>query len=299
MLQPAMLSAQSAADDDVGEPRVGIRADRQELRVGDSAQITRSASYPAGYSIAGSLGYPAIEGLQPSGVNMISKTTVDGATVEEASQTFRALREGRFVIDPITVRFRTPSGETINVKSNGLTIVVLPEGAPEEGLRDIKGLRELKRPFDWLLVTVIAAIAAALITLVLVISGMRARRVGTLTPPKMLSHEDEYIELLRRLTIPEEFDAIAVKNLYLKISEYVRSYLAAKWDITAREETTLEVLGELEKGGFGGEVIDGYSDVSRALDMVKYAKGRPFSEDINAARNAAIDFIRLMGGTRR
>jgi hypothetical protein len=278
----------------VSEPVVSLEANRQEIRVGDDVEITMRLVYPIRYEILGKVSFPKVEGLKQLGIDKMGVFVSTTQRQEDTTRTFQALEPGAFVIEPIKVGFRKPEGGKVDVESNGLTIVVLEAGAPQEGLRDIKGLKPIKRPIDWLLILTIAAIALALILIVLVITGRRARPAVAQLPFPYKNIEEEYIRQLQALAIPDEYDSEAVKKIYLTMSELVRTYLSERWNMDAREGTTREVLEDMEEVGFDGQALKGYGDMALAFDMVKYAKGRPFKDDIEKAREAAIDFIRLL-----
>ena len=299
LFQPLIVSAQVTENTQNALPIVKLDADHQEVRVGDTVTIVLKAIYPEGYELIESLEFPEVEGLEPTEAYVEPEEEDESGIVEKKVKTFRAENEGEFIIRPVTVEFRKPDGKSIKAKSNGLMIVVLAADAPEEGLRDIKALRKLKLPINWLNSGVIILASIALILLLFFVAGMWPRRERRSILQLPVNLEELYIGKLGDLTIPDEFDTGAVMELYLRMSLILREYLAERWEITAPEETTAEVLFELKKVKFGKPVEDSYSDVARAFDMVKYAKGRPFRENIEAAREAAMDFILLMSGARR
>jgi hypothetical protein len=283
-------------------PKVYLEADHVEIKAGQTVTITLRAEYPEGYAIAGALAesYPGVEGFDEQGVHITSYNKDMSLTSESTAQTYTAPKEGNYTIDPVSVTFIDPDGKRVDAKSNGLTIVVLAENAPDEGLRNIKGLKPIRKPLNWLLISTIGAVVFALILIVVLASGRRKRPLAPrAAPSRYASPEDEFIDMLLKLNVPDEFDALAVKRLYIQMSDCIRSYLSAGWDIGARKETTVEVLEELMRAGFPVEALDNYKVMAKAFDMVKYAKSRPFKEDIDAARDAAISFIRFMGGLRR
>ncbi len=284
-------------------PKVYLEADHVEIKAGQTVTITLRAEYPGGYAIAGALidSYPGVEGFEQQGVHITSYNNNMALTSESTAQTYTAPKEGNYTIEPVSVTFIDPTGNRVEEKSNGLTIVVLAENAPDEGLRDIKGLKSVRKPLNWLLISAIGAVVFALILIIVIASGRRKRPLtpAAPAPSRYASPEDEFIDMLLKLNVPDEFDALAVKRLYIQMSDCIRSYLSAGWNIGARKETTCEVLDELMRAGFPIEALDSYKVMAKAFDMVKYAKGRPFKEDIDAARDAAISFIRFMGGLRR
>jgi len=284
---------QSNPPQQVSEPKVTLKADKQEIRVGEQVAITLTVAYPQEYKVVSGNAYPDVEGLERLGIDKVGVFITDKGRTEETTRTFKATNEGKYVINPIKVSFGAPGGKTADVQSNGLTIVVLNSDAPQEGLHDIKGLKPIKTPSKWLLLLTIATVSIALILLVLVFMGRKPRYAAVATAGRG-DIEEEYIGKLKGFAIPAEYDAQAVKKIYLLMSEIVRTYLAERWKVEAREETTVEVLNEMKKAGFGKHILEGYENLGRAFDMVKYAKGRPFANDIENARQAAIDFIRLM-----
>ena len=299
LFQPLIVSAQVTENTQNGSPIVKLETDHQEVRVGDTVTIILKVIYPEGYELAESLEFPEVEGLEPTEGYVEPEEEDESGIVEKKVETFVAENEGEFIIQPVTVEFRKPDGKSIKARSNGLMIVVLAADAPDEGLRDIKALRMLKLPINWLNLGVIVLASIALIILLFFVAGMWPRRERRIILPLPVNLEELYIGKLGDLIIPDEFDSGAVMELYLRMSLILREYLAERWGITAPEETTSEVLFELKKVKFGKPVEDSYSDVARAFDMVKYAKGRPFRENIETAREAAMDFILQMSGARR
>lgn len=298
LCRPVPTTAQQE-EDERGKPVVTLRADHQEVHVGDTVAITLRAEYPPGYELVDRLEFPEVKGLRKESVQIRSDEHDRHGSTKSLGRTFTALEEGKFIIEPVELMFTGPDGKSIKVKSNGLMVIVLAEDTAEEGLRDIKALKKLNIPIDWVKYGIILAAIAALIILYRLVSNIR-KKAGTVEiHPLPKNIEEYYIRKLRELEIPEDFDSDAVMNLYLDMSFILRSYLAERWNISARPETTAEVTVELKKARFGPDVIDGYSDVANSFDMVKYAMGRPYAEDIQTIKDAAMDFILLMGGIRR
>jgi hypothetical protein len=299
----AGFSQTQEQDEQLPGPKLILEADHQKIRAAQTVTITLRAEYPAEYKISGSLkdSYPVIEGLHQQGVHISSYNRFNALISESTAQTYKAPKEDTYTIEPVSIRFIDPGGNLVDVTSNGLTVVVIAEDAPEEGLRNIKGLKPLRKPLNWLLISTIGAVLFALILIIVVASGRKRKPLTAPVPlpSRYAGPEEEFIDMLLKLDIPDEYDAEAVKKLYLLMSEYIRSYLSARWDISARKETTTEVLSEFRRAGFLDEVLNKYKSMAKAFDMVKYAKGRPFKPDIEAARDAAIEFIRFMGDLRR
>ncbi len=298
LLHPAITTAQQE-EDEAGKPVVTLRADHQEVHAGDTVVITLKVEYPPGYELVGRLEFPEVTGLRQESVQIRSDEHDRRGTMKSVGRTFTTLNEGKFIIEPVELIFTGPDGKSVRLKSNGLMVIVLAEDTPVEDLRDIKALKKLKIPIDWVKYFIILLAIAALIILYRFVSNIR-KKAGTVEiHPLPMNLEEYYIRKLRELDIPEDFDTDAVMKLYLDMSFILRSYLAERWNISARPETTAEVATELKKAKFGPDVIDGYSDVANTFDMVKYAKGRPCAEDIKTAKDVAMDFILLMGGIRR
>ena len=135
LCRPFAATAQQEVDE-VGKPVVTLRADHQEVHLGDKIVITLKAEYPPGYELVDRLEFPTVKGLRQESVQIRSDEHDMHGTMKSVGRTFSALEEGQFVIEPVELMFTGPDGNSIEVKSNGLMVIVLAEDTTEEGLRD-------------------------------------------------------------------------------------------------------------------------------------------------------------------
>jgi hypothetical protein len=203
---------------------------------------------------------------------------------------------GTFVIPPFPVAyFPTDSlGDYKLIEASSITIYVESVIQDEERqLRDVKPPIDI--PFDYLVL--FSVISSVLIIGVLLYLGYRfykkRKETGYLIkppePPRP-AHEIALAsleELLKKDLLLNGF----VKEFYSEISEIIRRYIEGRYFIPALEETSREILRELQNQDIVEEIRQKVKEILELSDLVKFAKYKPSDEENQKVVILAREFI--------
>ena len=81
------------------------------------------------------------------------------------------------------------------------------------------------------------------------------------------------------------------KAFYSGITDTLREYMDARYDIGAMEMTTSEIMCSLKKTDVPDELQEGLKDLFERADFVKFAKFTASDEDNAAALPLAVRFV--------
>lgn len=158
-------------------------------------------------------------------------------------------------------------------------------------IRDVKGLVDLPASYGWLwvlLVIVVLVVAAWL-----VYRWLRKRRQAA--PPIVRVQLTPYeiaVQSLKRLLDEKLMERGEVDAFYTQLSDIVRHYLEGRFQLHAPERTTEEFLYEVAKDkALTQEHKDLLGNFLQECDLVKFAKFRPASADMQRAFDAAEKFV--------
>ncbi len=194
---------------------------------------------------------------------------------------------GKRTVPPIEIKYRQiGKGSWRKLKTGELTFTVetvLPRGAKLTDVLDIKGVLY---PFSWF--RLILWIFAASIMLWIIVK-LLLKLIFKKAPPK-LPHE---IALEEIENAGKKFaSGNDVKNYYIGISDAVRHYIETVFSLKAPEMTTQEFLISL---GGSSKLRSAHKDLlaifMEACDLVKFAKYKPATNDIEGVSNTAKKFI--------
>lgn len=148
---------------------------------------------------------------------------------------------------------------------------VVPDDA--EDIRDLAPLAEFPRAlWPWILALIV--IAAVFWWFFF----RKREQVIRIPEPEPEPAEPPFQEAMRRLghLSREEIQAMAPKPYFVELSDIVRTYLARRTAVPARELTTNELVGQLRKRPLiRAERVDEVRRLLTVADLVKFADQRP------------------------
>lgn len=189
---------------------------------------------------------------------------------------------GEFILDPVSLRYRTPQGKEEVAETNRLYLTVRsidPSGRPKTDIRGAKGVLELPRRWRWLVTTVLL-LTAVLGGLLFWRRWKRRSQVGEGMKEPALSPEDEALLRLNRLFDSDLIRRGKMKEYFLELSEILKHYFERRFEIQAAESTTSEILRDLREKEVPEGLRDKIQRVLEVADLVKFAKWRPASPEI-------------------
>ncbi len=166
---------------------------------------------------------------------------------------------------------------------------VLPEGDhPPAGIKDPWWLRR-----SWW-GAILGALAAILLGAAAVAAWRRYRRrprAGPAAPvAAAVPEEPPYERALRELELLLAGDLLAegkIKEFHIALSEIIKRFLTGRYRFDALDRTTEEVLADLSRSGATPSLMRGAAQLLGACDLVKFAKHRPASAEIDETVRSA------------
>lgn len=197
--------------------------------------------------------------------------------VEGRSFVLTTFELGEFILNPVKVRYQMPDGQEKSIETNRLYITVQSvdrSGKQKTDIRDVKGVLKLKRHWKWLI---------AIGGLALLAGGgfwgwrqWRKKCLATSMPGNpVLSAEEEALLRLNRLFDSDLLRQGRVKEYFLELSQILRVYFERRFEITAVEATTHEIVFQLKQKKIPEPLLGKIADVLEAADLAKFAKWVP------------------------
>jgi len=203
---------------------------------------------------------------------------------------------GNFAIPAFTFEFFDVNGpedkkhelttEPIDIEVTSL----LGEQRAKLKIADIEGVVEMpaKPSYWWVWVLCVAIAAAIIVGLWFYLRRRRAEELVRIFKP---AHEIAY-ERLRALVGQDLIKAGKIKQFYECISDILRRYIEHRFNLRAPERTTEEFLTELSSANVLAQSDqDRLGEFLTHCDLVKFAKHKPSTEQIQKTFDLVKDFI--------
>lgn len=201
--------------------------------------------------------------------------------------------EGQYALPPLTLQRRSKDGvvDTLVFDSQVLDVKTMPVDTATFKVHDIKGQIRYPVTFREVLPWVGLGLGiVGLIALAVWLIVRYARKRGD----EAEKTEPAHIVALRKLDryrgskmwTPEK-----QKAFYSGITDTLREYMDARYNIGAMEMTTAEIMQSLKKTDVSDELQSGLKDLFERADFVKFAKHTASDEDNAAALPLAVRFV--------
>ncbi len=289
--------AQAAQATQPWQLSVAAKASRGEVAKGETFSYTLSVIEEGEADIPFRLVPPDFSGFNVTGEYSSQSTRIinnKARTVNEQEYRLSSDLPGDHLIPPAKAVVADPSsGKESEIKSNPVIVKVTEHGPGV--LKSIQGdIRDIKGPMSFLeRIKLFFYIATALVVLgfLLVVALIvymarrgRARRAAggegklPVTPVQAHVATGPKEDALKAFDAAEVLKADA-KVFYSVISEAIRRYLRAAYNIPATEATTAEIMEAVKSSTLADSAIDRLREVLEEADLVKFAKYAPTEEE--------------------
>ena len=255
---------------------VGVRAtvEPQSVKIGDVFTFTMEVTAPQGMDLMLPGRDADLAEVEVRGFS--SRESADDQRRRVVTLTWEAqlFAMGETIIEPPALTYVGDDGDATQVQAEPVALVVTSVLPPDaQDIKDIRGPR--KMPLSpWYYV---AYALTALILLALVAGGLwlllRRRKREVIEPP-----QPAHSEALAALIELEKRELIAqgrAEEHYVGLSYIARRYLERRYGLDALEGTTLMLAREMRASDRTPQVADGFIEMLRRADLVKFAKYRP------------------------
>jgi hypothetical protein len=278
------------------------------VKVAEPVDLTVSVEHPEGTEAL----FPPVEaelgGLEVAKAGRaLSSRLGPGWSLTTRKLTLRGFRAGAYTIEPLEIRL---VDEETREGACGLTTPqvrlevrsTVTDKSTLEDLREVKGPFELPpEPFPWVGVLLGALVVLALAAGALWLAARRSReelaaKAGPPRPPAHLEALRE-LEAIRELGLLEEG---RVAEFADRVSDVLRDYLEARFELPAPERTTEEFLDEIARA----PVLDRdrkrfLADYLAQCDLVKFAAAEPGRRELDELYDSSVLFVRETAAGRK
>ena len=277
-----------------------MKVEPETIHVGDPFTITLSATYPGDHFVI----FPQVASnwgeFEVSG--QTSAPTVDNGdgTLTSSIQIEATLFSvGDIPTPELSVAIRKPDGEIINRPVRPIDVRVESVSGDDDELKDIKPQAELPVPPDPLSFAqerpvLVTGTLAGGVGLAILAFFLWRRRLYQALPDPGTPAEIALRELDRIASLPLRSDA-DFKERYTLVSDCLRVYLQGRFDISAPELTTRQILRSLESVEIEASHADDLAQILDECDLVKFARFLPGEDDANLIIELSREFARRTG----
>jgi hypothetical protein len=248
------------------------RISPERITIGDVLTYTVEASLAPDETVAG----PGAEAaLGPWEVRGYSVQPSAGKAVIMYLLTVFETGEQQIPAIEITITDAKGGKRTVRTAAGKVTVASVLEGKDDKPADIVGPLALREKPLAIALRVLLLLLVVALAVLAIRYVWRRRRR--------RISEEDQRpdppdvaalkaLQALRAARLPDDG---RIKPHYSELSDIVRAYLAARWDLRTLEETTPHILAQMRDSRRCAEYAPVVEDVLREADLVKFAKARP------------------------
>ena len=213
-----------------------------------------------------------VEAVKPW--NLDTLKSKNGILDIEASFVLTSFEEGEYELPDLRIVRSLPGAEpdTLVFEGESLKVTTMPVDTSTFVLHDLRGQIRYPLTFKEILpyLLIILGIAALVLAIIFAVRAIRRKKGYIITPT-----DPPHIVALRKLDKlrGEKFWAPEKqKAFYSGITDALREYMAARYDIGAMEMTTAEIFKALKGTEFPVEFNDELKELFETSDFVKFAK---------------------------
>lgn len=204
------------------------------------------------------------------------KTRADSLVHQEHRLILTTFSTGTHIVPPLKLVFQGPSKQPVQAQTPPVEIKVeslLEKYGDEGSLRPLKGFFNF-RSYTWLWILLALLAGAAL--LAWVASRRKRRKNGAVAPgPPPRPPEEVVWETILDLEASTYLADGNYKEYYSRLSNALRLYLEGRFQMSALDRTSTELLGDFRRANFPAEHLSLLRTVLTNADLVKFAKLRP------------------------
>ncbi|MCD6097727.1 hypothetical protein J7K18_02425 [bacterium] len=265
---------------------VSTEVSRSEITIGDTITYVVHIEYDTTLSVEPPSAAENLGQFEIRDFNISEPETLGSKVKQEFAYIISTFDIGEFEIPPIGVLYKTTDDTTLKaIMTQPVKITVnriSPENATE--IKDVKDPESL--PFNYRKVIIISTtiiVALLVVGFVLYYIKRKRKRVSMLGFAAPHRPPDEVaLERLLSLDESELLKRKEYKQFFTQLSDILREYLEARFDVPALESTTsqlLQLLADIDE--IDRDVIDNITQILQLSDLVKFAKYIPLDEEVS------------------
>jgi hypothetical protein len=258
----------------------------ETLSIGDPFEIVVAVQHPADVEISG----PFIDSLDPFLIIDQNSRSVEEKGLVSTSYDIRmvAFGTGELQIPPFT--FLVQRGETTDtLTSNAIPLKVA--SIISEDMQDINDIKKAVEFPNFMPLIIAGVLIAGSILGYVVYRYIRKWRSMRVLPRPRPPAWAEAIAALESIPVEEWLLKGLFKRYYYSISETLKRYLERRFEFSAAEQTTTEIVANLKVLRIPQR--EEFSQFFTRADLVKYAKHIPSHDEMKTAVQVAKDLVMM------
>ncbi len=278
-------------------PEVESSVDQSEMTIGDIFHLKVKLTYDPSVTVVNptakvDLGQFEVKDINPG----LTQTTEDGKKQRTITFTLSTYFTGEFEIPPFNIDFRTESGQTGQVRTAPIRINVnpiTPEDSEDLDIKDIKPQATLAGLSRLPMILTIAGIILLLIVIGYWLWKRWTRPKEGLESTVKLSPQEQALQALAALRENREYiENKLFQDFSFRVSEILRNYIQQRWGIPAMDETSHEIVSNLDRVGVSANLLTDFQSFFEGCDLIKFAKHEPQDEEMTELIDQAENIVK-------
>ncbi len=218
-------------------------------------------------------------------LEVVSKNNIDtnfenGKVTMKQTFMLTGFDSGHWVFPAMALSYTDQTGKMQTVNSDSIAVDVMP--ADVSKLKDYHDIKEIiEVPSADQLYIIIAIAAFTLLSLIGLIYHLRKKWQRKIIIPSVIAGRNPYdwaMEEFGKLKKLKPNGDAEVKLAYSQLDEVYRTYVQEKFGVHALQQTSNELMQQLQQTQLVNENIQQYASTVRLIDVVKFAKYLPGQE---------------------
>ncbi len=204
---------------------------------------------------------------------------------------------GVFVIPQFTFPVIPDNGTPYTIQTDSFPVLVqtvaVDTTKPFRGIKEIMQVKSTWLDYIWYIIGGLLFIGLALFVFFYFI---RNKKTAAPPPPPAVpvkTLQEQALEMLAKLEQKQLWQNGQVKEYYSELTDIVRSYIEARYDVPTLELTTDEILDNVQRHGELSRHKELLASILYPADLAKFAKAEPLPHEHAAAMEHAIQFINV------
>ncbi len=215
----------------------------------------------------------------------VSKSSIDtnfenGKVTMKQTFMLTGFDSGHWVFPAMTLSYTDQNGKMQTVNADSIAVDVMP--ADVSKLKDYHDIKEIiEVPSADQLYIIIAIAAFTLLSLIGLIYYLRKKWQRKTIIPSVIEGRNPYdwaMEEFGKLKKQKPSGDAEVKLAYSQLDEVYRTFVQEKFGVHALQQTSNELMQQLQQTQLVNENIQQYASTVRLIDVVKFAKYLPGQE---------------------
>ncbi|MCB4792003.1 MAG: BatD family protein [Elusimicrobia bacterium] len=263
---------------DQGSVLIQNSTDKNKISIGDNLNLKVNLTFPQTFTVDLPEKLPEIKGWD---IRDFKKEIQNKESKQQVNliYTLATFTTGEVLIPEITFKFKDSQGKENEIKTQSIKVEVesllLKEGDKGD-IIDIKPPFYLKIPlaayFLWIFIT--ASLAAGFLLWYKNYQKRNKLILPVSNEPKIPPHITalEELEKLKNSGLLKEG---RIKEFYIALTDILRDFLSATYQIETRDRTTSEIYSDLRRKITDKKTLANIKGFFELCDLVKFAKYRP------------------------